>query len=136
MQFLNSFILKIFILTSFTFLVSCSKTVNFDSFLAENQPFTVNIIIKTDRTMLGDKTSTEILPETEDYKELINWFHKNSTGWNKTIASFEKQNMVVQNDFKLYYMGYYVAISYIDTLGKSHHLNKTVELGSLDFLFD
>ncbi len=136
MQFLKSFILKISILVLFSFLVSCSKTVNFDTFLAEDQPFIVNIVIKTDRTMLGNKTSTEIHPETADYKELINWFRKNTTGWNETIASFEKQNMVVQNDFKLYYMGYYVAISYIDAQGKSHHLNKTVELGSLDFLFD
>ncbi|HUH73480.1 MAG TPA: hypothetical protein VLZ75_03635 [Chitinophagales bacterium] len=136
MHFHKSFILKFPFLLLFVFLVSCSETVNFDSIVAKDQPFTINIIYKSDRVMLGEKTSTEILVGSSEHNELLEWFGKYNTDWKKTIASFEKQNMIVQNDFILYYMGYYVAIDYKDPNGKSHSLNKTVELGSLDFLFD
>jgi len=96
----------------------------------------VAIIVKTDSVMLGDKTTVEIQPGSEDFIKFEKWLHQNNTGWDKTIASFEKQNMVIQNDFELYYMGYFVAITYKDSEGSSHHYNKTVQLGSLDFLFD
>ena len=136
MHFLKSFSLKFSFLFFCIFLVSCSQTIDFDTIFSNNQPFKVAIIVKTDSVMLGDKTTVEIQPGSEDFIKFEKWLHQNNTGWDKTIASFEKQNMVIQNDFELYYMGYYVAISYKDSEGSSHHFNKTVQLGSLDFLFD
>jgi hypothetical protein len=136
MHFLKSFILKFSFLFFCIFLVSCSQSIDFDKIFFKNQPFNVVIIVKTDSVMLGDKTTVEIQPGSEDFIKFEEWLHQNNTGWDKTIASFEKQNMVIQNDFELYYMGYYVAISYKDSEGSSHHFNKTVQLGSLDFLFD
>ena len=136
MQFLKSFILKFSFLLFFTFLVSCSNTVNFDNIIAKDQAFTTTIIIKTNRSMLGDKTIVQVEPDSKDYIKFLEWLNHNSSGWNKSIASFEKQNVITQNDFELFYMGYFVSISYKDAEGKSHHLNKTVEIGSLDFLFD
>lgn len=117
-------------------LISCSYEVKLNQVLDKKQPLVIQMIQKDDRTMLGEKSEIEILPGTEDYYKFINWLNSNEKGWKRTIASYEARSIIRQKNFELNNMGYFVAITYKDDRGKSHHYNKTIAVGSLDFLFD
>lgn len=136
MKFLSNNLIRFVILSASCFFISCTYEVKLNEVLDKSQPLVIQMIQKDDRTMLGEKSEIQILPGTEDYLEFINWLENNEKGWKKTIASYDPRSVIKQKNFELNNMGYFVAITYRDEQAKSHHYNKTIEIGSLDFLFD
>lgn len=47
-----------------------------------------------------------------DYDQLVEWFSKNTTGWEKTPASYTRQNIFERGGFTVHVMDKAVAINY------------------------
>lgn len=117
-------------------LTSCESQVDFDQIVKADEPIQLTTLVKNDRSMLGEKSEIELLPNTEKHQHFLKWLSDNKNGWKKTIASYEPRSVIQQNDFQLNYMGYFVAVKYKDASGKSHHYSKTTNVEALSFLFD
>lgn len=117
-------------------MTSCEKNIDFRDIIQSDEAFQLTILIKDDRTMLGEKNTISIEPGSLKHQRLINWLNQHPSGWKKTIAVYEPRSVVSQKDFKLNYMGYFISVNYIDKSGSSHHYSKTIDVESLGFLFD
>jgi hypothetical protein len=99
-----------------------------------DKPLTLKVIDQKSRTFdINSKTTIE--PNSETYKQIIQWLESNLTDWESTPASFLPLVSVSQDNFNLiYFKGGYVVVNLVDKEGKASQYQKRINPGELDFL--
>jgi|JI10StandDraft_1071094.scaffolds.fasta_scaffold350689_1 hypothetical protein len=124
------FIIYIFVLAS------CTTNINFNEYIDKNLP--LELIIQKNY-FSTDKTMPEriVIPSNSDkFIKLTQWAENNTTGWEKTPASYVSEVYVRQGDFRLLYTSGTdgVVIGFTDRENNPKQYSKKIKKGELDFL--
>jgi hypothetical protein len=133
---------KIFFIVSGLFILTsifsgCRTDFNISEYINKRAPLKLTINKKNNSTGLTTSSNFEITVNSDKYQKIIEWGNKNTDGWKYTPASFIGDISVTQGNFRiLYTLGSNgVVIGFIDKDNKPKQYSKTIEKGSLDFLY-
>ena len=126
--------INILIIIALLIITSCSTEINIEKYININSPLTLTIEKRNEQTELSERKIINIEPNSEKFKELINWYKNNTNNWKITYATYISKVCVTQNNFRLLYNQNSVVIGFTDDKGNSQQYSKTIKNGELNFL--
>lgn len=117
-------------------LISCQSNVDLDKVIDRNSSLYLTRL-KTDKeTGLSAFLNEEIKVNSDKWKKLMEFAHRNNEGWQLAPASYTSVLYVRQDNFTLILTkdSKGIVVSYIDTHGKARQYSKWINKGELNFL--